>query len=243
MVVTPPYAAAAVPDSKSSTLRIPPTSASRWVCTSTPPGRTSSPAASISRRPVGSDGASAVTWPPSTPTSARIDSMAVITVPRRAPSLPLLLHRPQHRLVESLDEQPGREALQHDPHVQHVMQIDRAQLAHPGPAVGQRGDQPLGLEDADGFPQRRAADPEQRDQLPLPDPLARLEPSGDDRLPEGVDHPVSDEARVGEADARIGGLAHGWSIVYQRNPTRVKTTLETAIGVSSRAWRGTPLST
>jgi len=43
----------------------------------------------------------------------------------------------------------------------------------------------------------------------------------------------------GEADARIGGLAHGWSIVYQRNPTRVKTTLETAIGVSSRAWRGT----
>src|SRR5581483_8587975 len=86
MVVTPPHAAAAVPDSKSSTLRRPPTSASRCVCTSTPPGRTSSPVASSSRRPVGSAGARAVTRPPSTPTSARTASVAVTTVPPRITS-------------------------------------------------------------------------------------------------------------------------------------------------------------
>src|SRR3989441_5036309 len=86
MVVTPPQAAAIVPDSKSSTLRTPPTSASRWVCTSTPPGRTSSPVASISRRPGARDGSIAAMRPPSTPTSARTESAAVTTVPPRTTS-------------------------------------------------------------------------------------------------------------------------------------------------------------
>src|SRR5690349_10516903 len=134
MVVTPPHAAAAVPDSKSSMLRIPPTSASRWVCTSTPPGRTSSPAASISRRPPGSDGASAVTRPPSTPTSARTDSVAVTTVPPRTTSswltatargssrLPVerRVHRQERREVVVEAQQVG-------PH----QALDRAQVARP----------------------------------------------------------------------------------------------------------------
>ena len=47
-----------------------------------------------------------------------------------------------------------------------------------------------------------------------------------------------ESARVA-AEARIRGLAQGWSIVYQRTRERVKATLEAAIAVSSRAWRGT----
>src|SRR4029077_15588099 len=134
MVVTPPHAAASVPDSKSSMLRIPPTSASRWVCTSTPPGRTSSPAASISRRPAGSDGASAVTRPPSTPTSARTDSVAVTTVPPRTTiSWLLLASRGSSRLrVEGRGHRQERrevivEAQQVGPH----QALDRAQVARP----------------------------------------------------------------------------------------------------------------
>ena len=46
MDVVPPYAAAIVPDSKSSADVVPPNGMSRCVCTSMPPGITSLPAAS-----------------------------------------------------------------------------------------------------------------------------------------------------------------------------------------------------
>ena len=47
--VVPPYAAAIVPDSKSSADVVPPNGMSRCVCTSTPPGSTYLPDASITR--------------------------------------------------------------------------------------------------------------------------------------------------------------------------------------------------
>ncbi len=127
--------------------------------------------------------------------------LQVDLVARSARPLHLLLHRLQRPIVEPLDEQPRREALQHDPHVQHVVQVGGAQLADPGPAVGQGRDQPLGLQDADGLPQRRAAHAQQRDQLALPDALARLQPAGDDGVAERVDHPVSNQTGVGESDS------------------------------------------
>src|SRR5262245_28988969 len=83
MVVTPPHAAAAVPDSKSSAVLTPATSTSRCVCTSTPPGSTRRPEATISSRPGGSACAIATTCPARTPMSAVKLSVAVTTVPPR----------------------------------------------------------------------------------------------------------------------------------------------------------------
>ena len=47
MVVVPPWAAARVPVSKVSEAKVPPKGSSMWVWTSTPPGMTYLPAASI----------------------------------------------------------------------------------------------------------------------------------------------------------------------------------------------------
>ena len=83
MVVIPPHAAATVPVSKSSAVRTPPTSTSRWVWTSTPPGSTRSPAAAISAAPGASASPIAATRPARTPMSAAVESDAVTTVPPR----------------------------------------------------------------------------------------------------------------------------------------------------------------
>ena len=53
IVVTPPHAAAMVPVSNVSDAAVPPNGSSMWVCTSTPPGTTYLPVASIVR--VGGD--------------------------------------------------------------------------------------------------------------------------------------------------------------------------------------------
>ena len=76
-------AAAAVPDSKSSAVRVPPRSRSRWVWTSTPPGSTWRPRASISRAPGGSSRPMLAMRPLSTPRSATKASVAVATRPPR----------------------------------------------------------------------------------------------------------------------------------------------------------------
>jgi len=47
MVVTPPHAAAVLPDSNVSDAAVPPNGSSMWVCTSIPPGMTYFPVASI----------------------------------------------------------------------------------------------------------------------------------------------------------------------------------------------------
>ncbi len=87
MVVTPPHAAAVVPVSNVSDAAVPPNGSSMCVCTSTPPGTTYLPVASMVR--------SAVTprvsaWPgastaaivsPSTRTSAALRPVALTTVP------------------------------------------------------------------------------------------------------------------------------------------------------------------
>src|SRR5437762_2443471 len=83
MVVTPPQAAAAVPDSKSSTDVTPPIDTSRWVCTSTPPGSTCRPVASISDSARARSAPIASIRPARIPRSARKVSAAVQTVPPR----------------------------------------------------------------------------------------------------------------------------------------------------------------
>src|SRR5881296_2693114 len=83
MVVTPPHAAAAVPDSKSSAVRVPPRSRSRWVWTSTPPGNTWSPRASISVAPGSRPSAMLAMRPCRIPRSATKVSVAVTISPPR----------------------------------------------------------------------------------------------------------------------------------------------------------------
>ena len=65
IVVVPPWAAAIVPVSKSSTERVPPKGMSRCVCTSMPPGITSILRASITRAPLASSSVpmAEITWP------------------------------------------------------------------------------------------------------------------------------------------------------------------------------------
>src|SRR5213594_215963 len=83
MVVIPPQAAAAVPDSKSSAVRVPPRSRSRWVWTSTPPGNTWSPRASISVAPGSRPSAMLAMRPCRIPRSATKVSVAVTISPPR----------------------------------------------------------------------------------------------------------------------------------------------------------------
>src|SRR3954452_7618106 len=90
IVVVPPHAAAAVPVSNVSDANVPPNGSSMWVCTSTPPGTTYLPVASMTRSAV-----AARSWPsavepgatsaaivsPSMSTSARARPVALTTVP------------------------------------------------------------------------------------------------------------------------------------------------------------------
>src|SRR5437867_7281119 len=83
MVVMPPQAAAAVPDSKSSAVLVPPRSRSRCVWTSTPPGSTWSPRASISLGPGSRPSAMVAMRPSLMPRSATKVSVAVAISPPR----------------------------------------------------------------------------------------------------------------------------------------------------------------
>ena len=86
IVVTPPAIAAADPLAKSSAQAGAPGSGGsgedRWTCMSTPPGRTSAPAASISRRPRRAPPIWRIV-PPLMPTSHSAEPPAVTTVPPR----------------------------------------------------------------------------------------------------------------------------------------------------------------
>ena len=88
MVVVPPQAAARVPVSKVSDANVPPNGSSMWVWTSTPPGTTSLPVASITSAPCSAAAAmslpgrsTASTCSPSMRTSARSAPVALTTVP------------------------------------------------------------------------------------------------------------------------------------------------------------------
>ena len=87
MVVVPPQAAAREPVSKVSAAKVPPNGSSMWVCTSTPPGATMRPPASITRSAATPSAAvragsrMAVTRRPSISTSACMLSAAVTTKP------------------------------------------------------------------------------------------------------------------------------------------------------------------
>src|SRR5262249_21218176 len=92
MVVTPPHAAAAVPDSKSSAVRMPPSSRSRCVWTSTPPGMTTRPRASISCALAGNPASMVAIRPPRMPRSATTTSEAVATRPPRTTRSYVIMH-------------------------------------------------------------------------------------------------------------------------------------------------------
>src|SRR5262249_52084069 len=83
MFVTPPHAAPAARDWKSSPVRVPPRSRSRWVWTSTPPGSTWSPRASISLVPGSRCSPMLAMRPLRMPTSATKLSVAVAINPPR----------------------------------------------------------------------------------------------------------------------------------------------------------------
>ena len=88
MVVVPPQAAALVPVSKVSEANVPPKGSSMWVWTSTPPGTTSLPVASMTSAPCSAAAAMALPGrstasilSPSMSTSAGSAPVAVTTVP------------------------------------------------------------------------------------------------------------------------------------------------------------------
>src|SRR5579863_519009 len=107
IIVVPPQAAAAVPDSNVSTDHVPPNGISMWVWTSIPPGTTSRPSASMRRSAplakliaISEPGAAtATTRSSSTRTSAGTEPVALTTVPPaitvRMASLLLPLRRHQ----------------------------------------------------------------------------------------------------------------------------------------------------
>src|SRR5688572_14101751 len=104
----PPQAAAAVPDSKSSAVRVPPRSRSRWVWTSTPPGSTWRPRASMSLAPGGRPSAMLAIRPCLMPRSATKLSVAVAISPPRITRSCGMAHLPSvlRRGGDALGEAP-----------------------------------------------------------------------------------------------------------------------------------------
>src|SRR6266850_3016697 len=135
MVVIPPQAAAAVPDSKSSAVRVPPRSRSRWVWTSTPPGSTWSPRASISLAPGSRPSAMLAMRPCLMPRSATKVSVAVaISPPRITRSCGMTHLLRSGRRGDALGEAPRDRAAGREPDllaVAHHVLEGPAQMAQP----------------------------------------------------------------------------------------------------------------
>src|SRR5262245_4573892 len=142
MVVTPPHAAAAVPDSKSSAVRVPPRSRSVW--TSTPPGSTWSPRASISLVPGSRCSPMLAMRPLRMPTSATKLSVAVAINPPRITKSSAMRRNALLAGLQELDDRrvhlaralllgPVAAARQHDrsPEIRHEPGEIRDELIHP----------------------------------------------------------------------------------------------------------------
>ena len=123
-----------------------------------------------------------------------------------------------HLVVEGLDlgdlrlahpdaGQLSRQRLQRRQDLEHRPQIGLGELRHPGPAIGEQLDQPLGGEDLQCLPERGSGDAQLPADDPLVDPVAPRELALDDQRPEPAQDIVVQRRRAG--GALPGSLAYG----------------------------------